>query len=171
MNIRKVAAIIVLAGAVIVTPHARFTALAQSPENSGAEQGVRKAAERFYAALNRMFTGDAGPLLAAWSHGRDVTDLGPLGNHSVGWKEVRQEFEREAKMKMGGKVTPRIIMIRAGRDLGYLVCVEHGENLSAGGKPVSIDIRSTSVFRLEGGEWKMVHHHTDLAPKLESPAP
>jgi ketosteroid isomerase-like protein len=166
MNIRKVVAIIVVAGTVIVAPHAQFTTHAQGPGNPGAEEGVRKAAERFYAALNQMFTGDAAPILAAWSHARDVTDMGPFGNRSVGWDQVRQEFEREAKMKMGGKVEPRDMAVGADRDLGYVVCVERGENLSAGGQPVSVEIRSTSIFRLEDGEWKIVHHHTDPAPKL-----
>ncbi len=94
--------------------------------------------------------------------------MGPFGNRSVGWEQVRGEFEREAQMKMGGKVEPRGVLVHADGDLGYIVCIEHGENLSPAGKPVGVDIRSTSVFRLEGGEWKTVHHHTDVAPGLKA---
>ena len=34
---------------------------------------VRKASEQFYAALNRMLNGDAGPLADIWSHSAAVT--------------------------------------------------------------------------------------------------
>ena len=51
---------------------------------------------------------------------------------------------------------------------GYTVCVEQGENMSADGKPVVVRFRATNVFRLIKGEWKMVHHHTDISSQLEA---
>ena len=27
--------------------------------------------------------------------------------------------------------------------------------------------RDTNIFQLEQGEWKMVHHHTDISPQLQ----
>jgi len=36
------------------------------------ETEVRQASQEFYAALNRMFTGDLAPMAAIWSHGADV---------------------------------------------------------------------------------------------------
>ena len=38
-----------------------------------AEEEVRHASKQFYAALNRMANGDAGPMASGWSHGPNVT--------------------------------------------------------------------------------------------------
>jgi ketosteroid isomerase-like protein len=174
MRFRGIAiTVLPVALALFALPRSPFelSARAQSASDAGAQDGVRKAADGFYVALNRMFTGDAAPILAVWSHSDDVTDMGPLGNRRVGWDQVRAEFEHEAKLKLGGKVEPRDMLVRAGQELGYVVCTEHGENLGAHGKPVNIVIRSTSIFRLEAGTWKLVHHHTDLAPELGASAP
>ena len=42
------------------------------------ESDVRRASEQFYAALNSMLNGDAGPLADIWSHSADVTTMHPL---------------------------------------------------------------------------------------------
>jgi ketosteroid isomerase-like protein len=107
-------------------------------------------------------------MLKVWSHSAEVTEMGPFGDRSVGWTAVHEEFERDAKLKLGGKIEPRGILVRTDGDLGYVVCFEHGENLSPGGKMVPVDMRATSVFRREAGGWKMVHHHTDQAPNLQA---
>jgi len=39
------------------------------------ENEVRKASEKFYAALNRMVNGDAGLLVDIWSHGEPASPL------------------------------------------------------------------------------------------------
>lgn len=46
---------------------------------------VRKASEQFYAALNRMLNGDAGPMADIWSHSAVVTTMHPIGGREVGW--------------------------------------------------------------------------------------
>ena len=58
------------------------------PQEGGAmasEDEVRRASEQFYAALNRMLNGDAGPLAAIWAHGLAVTTMHPIGGREVGW--------------------------------------------------------------------------------------
>lgn len=145
-----------------------FAADTASTGTSAAEGDLHKAMDAFYTGLAQLFTGDAAPILKSWSHSPEVTDMGPFGNRSVGWTQVQTEFEREAKLKMGGAVEPRDMLVQVDGDLGYVVCVEHGHNLGPTGKAVDIDIRSTSIFRRENGEWKMVLHHTDVAPRLAS---
>lgn len=133
-----------------------------------AEQGVRDANGRFYEALNEMFIGNLEPMNAIWSHTEDVTDLGPFGGDRLaGWNAVSTEFKKEAAMKLGGKVVCKDLLVHAGTDMGYTVCVEEGENMSADGKPVIVKFRATNIFRLENGQWKLVHHHTDLSTPLQ----
>ena len=38
--------------------------------------------------------------------------------------------------------------------------------LTAAGKPVKVSHRATNVFRREEGQWRLIHHHTDLSPQL-----
>lgn len=135
------------------------------------KQKMRKellaANDSFYAALNSMFTGNLEPLNAQWMKTKDVTDMGPFGDRLTGWDAVGAEFKKEAGMKLGGKITFKDVHSYMGTDMGYVVCVEEGENMSADGKPVVVKFRATNIFQYIDNQWLMVHHHTDLSPPLE----
>lgn len=131
------------------------------------EQGLREANDKLYAGLNAMFIGNLEPLNNLWSHSENITDMGPFGGRLTGWKAVHEEFEKEAAMKFGGKIVCKDLHIYAGTDMGYTVCVEEGENMSTDGKPVKVSHRATNIFQLQNGEWKLVHHQTDISSQLE----
>ncbi|MCX6285895.1 MAG: nuclear transport factor 2 family protein [Bacteroidetes bacterium] len=131
------------------------------------EQELHAANDSLYAALNAMFTGKLEPMNNLWSHTDNVTDMGPFGGRLTGWEAVGAEFNKEAGMRLGGKIVCKELHIYAGTDMGYTVCVEEGENMSAKGKPVLVSHRATNIFHLENGKWKLVHHQTDLSPQLE----
>lgn len=127
---------------------------------------VRKAAKEFYSALNVMFTGEVGPMKEIWSHADDVAYMGPGGGFLVGWKQVSPEWERQAALKLGGKVEPKEMLVTVGRDLAIVRNYEIGENI-VDGKPRKVKIRVTSLFRNENGKWKMIGHHADILPYLQ----
>ncbi len=129
------------------------------------EDEVRQASDRFYAALSRMANGDAGAMSAIWAHGGDVTALHPIGERGEGWEQVRPQFEQVGSLASGGQVRLRDQLIRVGTDLAYEVGVEDGE-LTLAGERVAINQRVTNIYRREGGEWKMVHHHSDISPAM-----
>lgn len=133
----------------------------------GDTQEVRAASKRFYEALNAMFSGDLDPMKAVWSHRDDVTYMGPAGGFRVGWKNVLADWEAQAVLKLGGSVKPTDLRMTVGRDLAIVRNLEIGENEDADGKLRRVEIRSTSTFRKENGEWKMIGHHTDLLPFLK----
>jgi len=130
-------------------------------------KAVEQATAQFYTSLNSMFIGDAAPMEEIWSHADDVTYLGPDGGFKVGWNEVRQIWEAQAALKLGGKVEPSETHITVGNDLAITQCLEQGNNLDADGRSMQVSIRATNVFRKENGTWKMIGHHTDLLPFLE----
>jgi ketosteroid isomerase-like protein len=134
------------------------------------EQKLRNANDQFYAALNAMFIGNLEPMNDIWSHSEDVTDMGPFGGRLEGWIAVGEEFKKEGAMKLGGKIVCKDLLVRAGTDMGYTICTEEGENMSADGKPVAVRFRATNIFRFENNQWKMVHHHTDLSSSLQQAA-
>ncbi len=130
-----------------------------------AEDEVRQASERFYAALNRMSNGDASPMSALWAHGGDVTTMHPIGAREVGWEQVRPTWEQAATAFSAGQIRLRDQLIRVGTELAYEVGVEEGEATLAGER-VALNQRVTNIYRREGGEWKMVHHHSDASPAM-----
>ncbi len=131
------------------------------------EAAVKQAVTQFYAALNSMFTGNVAPMEAVWSHAKDATYMGPTGGFYVGWKQVLPAWQAQAAMKLGGKVTPADMHIAVGRNLAIAENYERGENTNAAGKTQKVSIRATNVFREEGGQWKMIGHHTDLLSYLQ----
>ena len=52
-----------------------------------------------------------------------------------------------------------------GTDLAYELGTERGQATLAGER-ITIEQRVTNVYRREGGEWKLVHHHTDISPAM-----
>ena len=128
---------------------------------------VEKAVAEFYIALNAMFLGDLSPMKTIWSHAEDVTYLPPDGSFQVGWKNVLKDWEKQAAMKLGGKVSSENMKIFVGKEIAVVQNFEKGENVDPQGNPLSVSIRATNLFRKEGGKWKMIGHHTDKLPFLE----
>ena len=150
-----------LAGANQVAPKAT------SPAMPKAEQEVREAVAQFYVALNVLFAGEMKPMNDVWSYADDVTYMGPAGGFQVGWKNVGDELSKAAAMKLGGKIEPSEIHVTAvGDALAIVSNYEKGENVDAAGKIFTVSIRATTVFRGEGGKWKVIGHHTDLLPGM-----
>ena len=130
------------------------------------EQAVEHATAQFYAALNAMFVGNVEPMEACWSHANDVTYMGPDGKFIVGWEQVSVSWQRQAAMKLGGTIRSEAPHVTVGKDLAIVACLEVGENI-VDGKPQTVSLRATNIFRKEDGHWKMIGHHTDILPFLE----
>jgi len=130
------------------------------------EKAVMNASAQFYAALNKMFTGDLDQMKEVWSHADDVTYMGPTGGFKVGWDQVLKDWEAQAALKLGGKVEPAEMRITVGKDIAVTSNYEKGENTNAKGETQKLSIRATNTFRKEDGKWKMIGHHTDILPYL-----
>ena len=130
-----------------------------------AEDEVRRASGQFYAALNRMVNGDAGPLADIWSHSAAVTTMHPIGGREVGWDKGRDAWEQVAKLASDGQVKLGDQLIQVVGDMAYELGTEQGQ-AKLGGQQVSIEHRVTNIYRRESGAWKIVHHHTDVSPAM-----
>jgi len=140
----------------------------QTSEKTTPEQALRAANSQLYLAINLVLAGNADMIDNVWSQKPDVTDFGPTADRIVGWKAVEAQFKKEAAMKMGGTLVCEDLTVTVGEDMGFTTCMEVGTNQVIDGKPVNLRFRSTNVFRLEKGEWKLVHHHTDPSPALQA---
>jgi ketosteroid isomerase-like protein len=126
------------------------------------EDDVRAISDRFYSGLSRM---DVAALPEIWSHSDDVTAMHPMGGEQVGWEEVRASFEQAAGPMTDSHVDLIDQRIYAGTDLAVETGTERG-SAKLDGELIEFEHRVTNVYRLEDGQWKMIHHHTDVAPGL-----
>ena len=132
---------------------------------SPAEQDVRRASSAFYAALNSMANGDAGPMADIWSHSDSVTTMHPIGGREVGWEQVEGPWHQVASMSSGGKIVLNDQLVQVSQDLAYEVGTEKGE-FTLAGEEISVDARVTNVYRRGADGWKIVHHHADISPAM-----
>ena len=158
MNIKSIGGLMLMAGMISV--------LAGAPcakAGDGEEKAVLTANAEFYKALNQMFAGELTLMKELCSHASDVIYMGPGGDFLVGWPKVQVEWERQAAMKMGGKleaIKPHV-MLNTNGDMATVCNVEKGKNKDNKGEMREISIRATNTFRKEEGKWKMVGHHVD----------
>jgi ketosteroid isomerase-like protein len=126
------------------------------------EDEVRTVSDKFYSGLSRM---DASALPEIWSHSNDVSTMHPMGGEQVGWEEVRASFEQAEGVMTDSHVELIDQRICAGTDLAFETGIERG-GAKLAGESVEFEHRVTNVYRREDGQWKMVHHHTDVSPGL-----
>lgn len=122
---------------------------------------LAEAADAFYAAGNRLLAGDTDAFAAIWSEADDISHLGPTGVICRGRQAVMEQFAREAAMGFAGTLVADGRQLVETAEMGLLVCTERTSGMTRDGEPLQLDIRSTTVFRKEQGQWKAVHHHTD----------
>ena len=129
------------------------------------EDDIKKASDRFYAALNGMLDGNMGPMEDVWSHSAATSTMHPIGGREVGWEAVRESFAQVAGLAAGGRAELDDRIIQVAGDIAYEVGVERGQAELAGEK-ITIDQRVTNIYRREPDGWKIVHHHADISPEM-----
>jgi ketosteroid isomerase-like protein len=109
--------------------------------------------------------GDATALEGLYSEHDDVTLANPWGPARRGRAGVFEAVERAAtQFRDGGPRTDphELVSLFRGTDLACLVENERWQAKVSGGDEMSaFDLRATTVFRQEDGDWKVVHRHAD----------
>ena len=132
--------------------------------------GFEQAVKLYHQALDAFVRGDAGPDKKLFSRRDDVTLANPLGPPAHGWSEVEKTMEAAAALLREGEPIrfERISGYTAG-GLGYIVEIERTLGKISGAEDaVSLSLRATTIFRLEDGQWKIIHRHAD---PITSPRP
>ncbi len=126
---------------------------------------IRRASAQFYAGLNSMANGNAGPLTEIWAHNATVSTMHPIGGREIGWEAVRGSFGQVAHLASDGKIELKDQLIQGAGDLAYETGTERGL-IRLAGREVAFEIRVTNIYRHEAGKWRIVHHHSDTAPAM-----
>jgi ketosteroid isomerase-like protein len=120
-----------------------------------------------HQAETALHNGDAGPRFAQWSHNDPVTLFGASLSGS-GWSEIRPVFESLA-LRFSNCESCQWDVVAAGAcgDLAYIAAIEHTTASVGGGPPEAYELRSTTIFRRENDEWRIVHRHADPLPQSD----
>jgi ketosteroid isomerase-like protein len=115
---------------------------------------------RYTAAETAIHNGDPNARIAMWSRTEPLTLFG-AARTARGWADVASVFDWLAdSMSNCTSYRNEVLAAEASGDLAYTVAIEHS-SASIDGTPHQYALRVTTVFRREGGDWKIVHRHGD----------
>lgn len=119
--------------------------------------------EQYHRALDAVVKGDPAPMKELISRREDVTLANPLGPPVRGWSEVEKTMERAiSNLREGEPTRFERISGDVGTELAYIVEVERTRAKLGGSDEASpISLRTTTIFRLEDGLWRVLHRHAD----------
>jgi ketosteroid isomerase-like protein len=129
-----------------------------------------RIAELQHEAEEALVRGDVGPRLRMWSHNDPVSLFAAVGVSKTGWNELRPTFESVASRLSGGRdVRYEMMSFDVSADMAWTAGVLRFTGTMDGGPLTRYTLRLTHVYRLEDGEWKVVHEHSDFQPTDQAP--
>ncbi len=128
--------------------------------------------EKTHLALKEFYKGNPEPYNKLFSSEQDISLLGAQGGISVSQKEVTQHLTTRASwFKAGENVSWKRLVKFSTQDLGYVVEIERFDaKVGDTDETFHVDLRATTIFRLEKGEWKIIHRQGDPLVSRIDPA-
>jgi ketosteroid isomerase-like protein len=128
---------------------------------SHTKQFLDEMMPRIQEAETALHNGNPGPRFEMWSHRDPVTVFGAAFN-PIGWAEVGPMFDELASNFSNCRSCEwEVVAADVGEDFAYLLAIEHTTASVRGSEPTPYSLRSTTIFRRENGDWKIVHRHAD----------
>ena len=125
------------------------------------QQFLANMRPRITEAETALHNGDPDPRIAMWSRAEPLTLFGAAVSGS-GWDQIGPIFDSLGEQFSNCvSYENEIIAAEACGDLAYTVALEHTTASINGAEPRPYALRVTTIFRREGGEWKVIHRHGD----------
>lgn len=156
---------------------AQVSPIKQAPDDrqrlSQVPASLARALARHRDAWNEFAKGNATPWNEHCSHRDDVTIVGAWGGFEKGWAaQVEKRYEWAANRFKGSERGVEIenVSLVVTPELAYSVDIERAcVRVGNSDHLAAMALRVTTIFRLEDGEWKMVHRHADPLLDLQTP--
>jgi ketosteroid isomerase-like protein len=134
--------------------------------NSLSAADLHETIAKYRLAQEEFEKGNPQPFKDICSHADDVTIMGGFGGFEKGWSAQVEKRYDWASAQFAGGVSERHdvenISLIVTPELAYSVDIERTKFRPANAQDSrSIALRVTSIFRLEDGDWKLVHRHAD----------
>jgi len=145
----------------------------QKGGNTMTATDISHVIDQYHKAINAILGGDAKPFKLMYSHRDDVTLATPFGPALLGWKNVSDGIDYHVtRFKDGKQISTEMIARYESPELVTVLETEHSQVKVGGREQMSIiDLRVTTTFRLEGGEWKLVSRHADPINSFDPDGP
>jgi len=129
------------------------------------------AIANLHAAMARVANGDVSGIKALYSHGDDATSFYGWGGYEKGWDAVSRRWDWAGRQFKGGTVSYENVTTIVGAELAYTTDIETFKVDMAGmDGPTQRSNRVTHIFRLEGGEWRLLHRHANRLEERHEPS-
>lgn len=122
---------------------------------------VAAAIAQLRTAMAKVANGDVSAIKALYSHSEDCTSFYGWGGYEKGWDAVSKRWDWAGQQFQGGTVAHENVTTVVTPELFYLTDIETFANQRMAGMevPTGWTNRVTHIFRLENGEWRLVHRH------------
>jgi ketosteroid isomerase-like protein len=132
-------------------------------------EGFAEAIEASHRALDEIARGNLDPFIDLYSDRDDATVGNPYGPPARGRDEIEQAGRRAAANYRDGRAIEfENFATYVSGGLGYTFEIERFETKVAGSDELTpVSLRVTSIFRLEGDTWKLLHRHADPITTLQ----
>lgn len=131
---------------------------------------LARTIEEYHRALDAFVTGDPATK-KLFSRRDDVTLANPFGPPVRGWDQVEKVMEHAAaQLREGEPIRFERVSEYATADMAYTVWIERSRMKVGGADELApTALRVTTIFRLEDGEWRIVHRHADPITSPRAP--
>ena len=129
-----------------------------------------EAVEQHHRAMDAFMARDTEPFKALFTHRDDATLANPFGGIARGWSEIPSRLDRAATYYTDAEMIGiETISSTSTEDFGYTVEIERVRaKVGERGTFDVVALRTTSVLRREGSEWRLLHRHADPLADLQA---
>ena len=118
--------------------------------------------EQYHQALDEFSRGNPDPVKESYSTRDDVAIANPFFPLTSGREQVVERLERSVQNFRDGEVGFQNVVKWVSDELACIVELEEWRTKVGGREEVTpFTLRVTTLFRAEGGGWKVVHRHAD----------
>ena len=129
------------------------------------------AIKKLHAAMADVANGDTAAIKALYSHSDDATSFYGWGGYEKGWDAVATRWGWAGQQFKGGSVSYRNVTTAIADTLAFTTDIESFKVKVAGmDQPTEWSNRVTHIFRLEGGEWRLLHRHANRLEQQYEPS-
>lgn len=146
--------------------------------NEDVKAFVESVLPQMKSADRALHDGDPTDRIAMWSH-RDPVTLFGAAFTATGWDEISRVFDTlGSRFSNCSSFDIEVLAAEVAGDFGYVVAIERTTASVDKNEPAPYALRVSTIFRREGGEWKIVHRHGDpfdesagsMATQLRTPS-
>ena len=134
---------------------------------------IEQVFKKYHAAVDEFSRGNLMPVKMLFSHHDDVTLANPFGPAVLGWKKVSEALDfASSRFKDGEVKSFETIAKYETSELTIILEIERWKAKVSGRENASsFDLRVTSTFRHEDGDWKLIHRHADPITTFHADGP